>query len=383
MIRGPISLVIVGSISLAVVALVTLGPRAFEGYIPEPILEAIEGGQMMSSIGGGGSGGGDSPADFLTDSSDGLEAQGPIAARAGNQPVFIKDVITGYKTRVSSDMPVEITTIRPITGCRLTAPEPDAVVGHVTARSSDLDLALSTYNDGHLAAAVQVFVNVYRKGAVTQAEKVNGPAYKAYDVAVTETQKPVYLVLENSYGNLIWNIHLAPGARIERVVLLGGEHAGVANLDPVVPVEVLPADGMADCGIEPAYPLNPGHRFFEVLKDGPGSYKKEAEAKFAVMQDRIAAYDIWFRDSFGILASDSRAGFDRGTISVVGPVPGEADPKAVYAPIKGARIRTTQDTYFEVQGQVAKGEDFAGRVKAIATTFSYGDLTNLRQGVEF
>jgi hypothetical protein len=383
MIRGPISLLIVGSISLVVVALVALGPRAFEGYVPEPILAALEGGQMMSSIGGGGTAGGDSPADFLSDDSDGLVAKGPIAARAGNEPVFIKDVITGYKTRVRSDMPAEITTIRPITGCLLTAPEAGSVIGHVTAGSNDLELPLSTYNDSHLAAAVQVFVNVYRKGAVTQAEKVNGPAYKAYDVAVTETRKPVYLVLENGYGDRIWNIHLAPGARIERVVLLGGEHAGVANLDPVVPVEVLPGAALAACGIEPAYELNPGHRFFEVLRDGPGSYKQEAEAKYVVMQERIAAYNTWFRDSFGVLADESRAGFDAGTISVVGPVPGEADPKAVYAPIKGARIRTTQDTYFEVRGQVAKGEDFAGRVKAIATTFAYGDLANLRQGVEF
>lgn len=382
MIRGPISLVIVGSIMLVAVALVSLGPRAFEGYVPDQIIEALEGGQMMPSLGGGVSGGGDSPADFLSDNTDGMVANGPIAARAGNEPVFIEDVITGYKTRVSSDMPVEITTIRPITGCRLTAPEQGSVVGHVTARNSNLDLALSTYNDGHLAEAVQVFVNVYRKGGFTLAENVDGPSYKAYDVAVTETRKPVYLVLENSYGNLIWNIHLAPGARIERVVLLGGEHAGVANLDPVVPVEVLPGPALEACGIRPAYGLNAGHLFFQSMASGAMS-KDEADTKLAAIKDAVAAYDIWFRDSFGILASESRSGFDQGTISVVGPVPGEADPKAVYAPVKGARIRTTQDTYFEVRGQVAKGEDFAGRVKAIATTFAYGDLTNLRQGVEF
>jgi hypothetical protein len=43
----------------------------------------------------------------------------------------------------------------------------------------------------------------------------------------------------------------------------------------------------------------------------------------------------------------------------------------------------TQDAYFEITGQVGQGEDFPGRVKAIATTFAFGDLTSLRQGVNF
>ncbi|MGB3249892.1 MAG: hypothetical protein WBB13_12090, partial [Tabrizicola sp.] len=71
------------------------------------------------------------------------------------------------------------------------------------------------------------------------------------------------------------------------------------------------------------------------------------------------------------------------TVSVVGPQPGEAEPKAVYARVQGSRIRMTQDSYFEIRGQVAEGEDFAGRVKAIATSFAFGDLKALRQGVAF
>jgi hypothetical protein len=380
MIRGPISLVIVGAIMLVGTMLVTLGPRAFEGILPEPVLAAMEGG-MMGRFDG--QAGGDTAADFLTDAPDGLRARGPIAAMAGNRPVFIKDVISGYETKVGSDVPTEITMIRPISGCRLTPPLEGSVVGHATSGETGLPLPMLTYNDTNLAGAVQGFVNNYRETGSTTVTYPSGLAYEAYDVAVTETRAPVYLVLENSVRNRIWNIHLAPGVQIERVVLLGGTHAGVANLDPVVPVEVLPGDAMAACGIEPAYPLNPGHRFFEVLKEGPGTYKEEAEVKYALMQDRIAAYNTWFRDSFGVLADETRAGFDGATISVIGPQPGEAEPKAVYASIHGSRIRMTQDSYFEIKGQVPEGEDFAGKVMAIATSFAFGDLKTLRQGVSF
>ena len=380
MIRGPISLVIVGAIMLFGTMLVTFGPRAFEGYLPDSVMAALEGGKISSL---GGPVGGDTPADFLEDGQDGLKALGPIAAMAGNVPVFIKDVITGYRDRIGSEVPAEITMIRPISGCRLTPPLEGTMVGHALSGESSLTLPMLTYNDINLAGAVQGFVNSYRETGTTRVTYPSGLAYDAYDVAVTETRAPVYLVLENTARNRIWNIHTVPGVQIERVVLLGGIHAGVANLDPVVPVEVLPDDALADCGIQPAYALNPGHRFFEVLKDGPGSYKAEAEAKYVVMKDEIAAYNTWFRDSFGVMADETRAGFAGSTLSVIGPQPGKADPKAAYAAIQGSRIRMTQDIYFEIDGQVAEGEDFAGRVKAIATAFAFGDLTTLRQGVSF
>lgn len=380
MIRGPISLVIVGAIMLGGLVIFVKGPQALTRYLPDDLAALVDRPGGFSSMV---KGSGQSAADYLDDGPDGLTAQGPIAAMSGNRPVFIADVLSGHRTRVSEDVPAEVTTIRPISGCRLTPPVQGTEVGHVTAGATGLTLPLLTYGDSDLAAGVQALVDAYR---ATGSDRVEAPAelgFQAYDVAVTETRAPVYLVLESGVRNLIWNIHLAPGAQVERVILLGGTQVGIANLDPVVPVEVLPGAAMADCGIDPFYPLNPGHRFFEALKTGPESYKAEGEAKLAAMQDRIAAYDTWFRDSFGVLASETRVGFDGGAVAVVGPQPGAEEPKAAYARIEGARMRMTQDSYFEIIGQAAKGEDFAGRVKAIATSFAFGDLKTLRQGVAF
>jgi len=325
----------------------------------------------------------DGPGQYLFDGPEGLRAEGPIAALVGNHPVFIDDVITGYRTRIASDIPAEVTTIRPISGCRLTPPAKGTIVGHATAGQSGLALPLSTYGDAELAAAVQLFVDAYRAEGAAPAATAEGPGYEAYDVAVTETRAPVYLVLENAAGNRIWNIHLAEGARIERVVLLGGDQAGIANIDPVVPVEVILGDGLAECGIAPAYPPNDRHRLRQAASDGATAETEAAKASLATMEAAAASYDTWFRDSFGLRAGDSRAGFDAGTLSVIGPVPGAADPKAAYAAIQGAKIRTTQDTYFEIRGQVQKGGDFAARVRAIATTFAFGDLGYLVQGANF
>lgn len=382
MARGPISLVIVGGIALAAVAAVAVGAGLLERVLPASAMAAIGSFGLGGGLGHAPKGTGEFASDYLFDTTDGVEARGPIAARIGNEPVFIKDVITGYTTAVGAAIPAEITTIRPILGCNPTPPKPGTAVGHVAAGRSGLELALSTYNDTHLAAEVQTFVNVYRETGAANPFIGRGPAYEAYDVAVTERREPVYLVLEAAGGNRIWNIHQAEGVRIERVILLGGDQAGVANLDPVVPVEVILSPGLAECGVAPAYPLNEGHRFYQSVADGTIS-AEDAQARLGPLDAAVSAYDEWFRKTFGVASVDSRIGWDAGTMSVIGPVPGEADPKAAYAPLTGAKIRTTQDTFFEIRGQVAEGADFASRVVAIATAFAYGDLKTLRQGVEF
>ncbi len=392
MFRSPLGVIILVIGALIGIGFAVLRYQVLDAFIPKEALAAIE--KARTALGDVGeltaqgakrvvvSSTKEGPGQYLIDGPDGLSVEGPIAAMAGNWPVLISDVIDGYGTEVGSDAPAEVMTIRPISGCRLTPPLEGTEVGHVTAGVTGLDLPILTYNDTDLAAAVQLFVNLYREAGNAEISPPAELAYEVYDVAVTETRAPVYLVLESFVRNRIWNIHLAPGARIERVVLLGGMHSGVANLDPVVPVEVLPKSEMTACGIEPAYELNRGHRFFQILADGSATEKAEAEARYAALQDAIAAYNTWFRDSFGVVADTSRAGFG-GTISVVGPQPGAQDPKAVYASIQGSRIRMTQDVYVELQGQVAKGEDFAARVRAIAKTFAFGDLTTLRQGVKF
>ena len=316
----------------------------------------------------------DGPRKFLVDSPEGLRAEGPIAAMPGNQPILIDEVISGYAASSDAGVPAMVNAIRPISGCRLTPPSDGAAVGHVTAGESGLNLPLTTYDDRNLADGVQAFVDALRAGEADPDAALRGPDYDAYDVAVTETRDPVYLVLESQMGNRVWNIHAAQGVRIERVILLGGGQAGVANLDPVVPVEVILQDGLTECGIRPAYKASPGQA---------AATSTDQQLTPAELAEASRAYDSWFRDSFGVVASETRAGFDFGSISIVGPVPREAAQRADYAPIQGATLRTTRGTYFEIAGQVAQGEDFASRVKAIAKTFAFGDLNYLRQGAKF
>ena len=369
MLRHVIKMAIVGTLVLTVALLAAIGPRPFQAVLPAAAVVLVEGLVGPNGlIGQGGHLAADAvPADFLVEGPGGLVATGPVAAGAGNVPVFIADVLVGHSTEVSGAIPAAITTIRPILGCVPTPPQSGSLVGHARAGTSDLPLALISYNDGDLALGVRDFVERYRSRGIAVPAPGDAHAFQAHDIAVTETAAPVYLVLESGGGNRIWNIHLAEGARIERVVLLGGAQSGVANLDPVIPVEVILAGGLADCGVAPA--------------DAPADGFAEVAAEVAT--EVSAAHDRWFRDSFGVSPGQGRIGFARGMVSVIGPLPGPATPRAIYAPIAGAEIRTTKDRHFEIRGQVPAGQDYAARVIAIATGFAFGDLANLRQGVGF
>lgn len=381
MLRSLISLLVFLTM-LLVGAVFALRMPQVRDKLPEPALAYLEKHGVLDAIGAG-----DDAADlvlavedFVTDGPAGLVAKGPVAAGPGNAPVLIESVISGYGSYGAGAVPAEITTIRPILGCRMTPPMTGALIGHVTAGESGLALGMSTYSDQHLARAVQEFVDTYRKLGGGADIAIPAPTFQAYDVAVTETGAPVYLVLESTGGNRIWNIHAAPGVRIERVVLLGGDQAGVANLDSVVPVEVILGPGLADCGIVPSYAPSAG-RIADA--DPAEGAQPMDQASLDTALGLADAYDTWFWDTFGIRAGESRIGYDKGTLSLVGPVPVGESPKPAWVSIKGAKLRTTHDQFLDIEGQVATGQDFASRVIAIATRFAFGDLERLRQGGTF
>ncbi|MCB6178648.1 hypothetical protein LHP98_10965 [Rhodobacter sp. Har01] len=394
MVRGPVSLAIVGLIMLAMLALVAGGPRVFEKVLPESAIVWLEtfGGEpgMVSADGGwAGSpdGGGDAssnPLDYLSDTSEGWEANGPIAAAAGGGAVFIDAAFADYRKRGNGEAAAKAETLEPLAGCAPTPPSATAFLAHVRASvSSSIPLDLATYDDADLAAAAQAFARTLRTTGTKRKPLLAGVVFTAYDVAVTETERPVYLVLEVPQGLRILNLHLAPGAKLERVVLLGGEQAGVANLPEGVPVEVMRDAEMEACGLRPFYPLNPNHLFFQSVENG-AIQGEELETRLAEFARLEAEWDAAFRAMFGAGAAETLiGGWDEGTLALAGPVPATPEARAVWTPYAGATVRMTVDQYVHHPGLEAEGADFASKVEAIATAFAWGDLKNLKPGVKF
>lgn len=384
MVRGPVSMGIALVLMMFMFLLVGLGPRAFEQILPESAIVWLEtmGGigdmQGMALVGGGNSGnsgGGKTADDRVRDSSDGWKVAGPVAALAGGAAAFPDQVIAGYSTRVRGDSPGATTVLTPRADCRPEPPSAAAAFAHVAiAGDTGLDLGLSTYGDADLAAAAQVFVNVWRETGMKNPFPSRGEAYQAFDVAVTETAAPVYLVVEAVHGQRIVNLHFAPGARLERVVLLGGAQMGVANLPPGVPVEAIPASVLQVCARLPFYPLNPGHLFYQSVENGAIRADEVAghEASHAAA---VAGWEAAFRRMFGQGAGETLAGdWLDATLAVAGPLPATPEARAVWTPIEGAPVTLTVGQYVETAAMAREGKGFANRVEAIVRSFAWGDL---------
>ncbi len=388
--RGPVGLIVMSVAAVAVFALILFGPRLLDRLAPQGALALVEsvGGVFSPTFLGGAeepvSEAAHDPAAHLRDSPEGWRPTRRIAATAGNGAVFIDEVLAGRGTHEGA-APVRVSALLPVAGCTFTAPGPDSAFGHVSAGAPvDTRVDLATYGDADLAQAVGDFAAAYRDTGLQRVEGLRALQFDAFDVVVTETARPVYLVLQADSGRRLWVLHLAPGARLERVVLLGGAQAGIANLPDGVPVEAMRQTEAEACGLpRPSYPLNPGHRFFQALQAGHLS-AEEGQEKLAQMQARAAEYEAWFRSAFGVSAAATMAGdWIDGDIAAIGPVPATSEGRAVWAGVDGAAVAVTQDAYLETAAEREAGQGFRDRVIAVATAFAWGDLKTLDAGVKF
>ncbi len=185
---------IVGAICLAMLALSMGGPKVFEKVLPEDATAWLTDFGLGGTMSGDSGASSDNPQDHLRDTSDGWKPSAKIAAMPGNRAVFVKEVISGRSTSIEGDSPAAVVALTPVQDCRITPPSEGAFVGHVSAGSATgVTLGVSTYGDAELAAAVQQFAKHYRATGLRRVEGQRTSGFDAFDVAVTETARPVYL----------------------------------------------------------------------------------------------------------------------------------------------------------------------------------------------
>jgi hypothetical protein len=388
MVRGPISLVIVSVISLFMFILVSGGPKVFENVLPESAVAWLTDFGMGNTMGSfGGSSFGNKPKDpndasaRLEDNHDGWQADDGVTTLAGMHLAFVDQVIDGYSRRVVDAVPGPVEVLEEQAGCAFTPPSEGAYVGLATV-SERTPIGLATYNDSHIADAVQYLAKIYRLEGKVERATLQGLSFEVADIAVTETAKPVYLVLDASYRRIVYNIHLAPGATIERVVLIGGIEAGVANVAADVPVEVMTDEIATACGFQAFYPLNPGHLFFQSMASGAMS-QEDVDLRLAQFKAAEVQWEKIFRASFGVSPDGLSTGsVGEVSLATIGPVPATPEARAVWKTVKDAPLRVTVDQYVERPG-AGDGRDFDAVVKAVAKSFAWGKLENLSNGVNY
>ena len=172
----------------------------------------------------------------------GTDLQTRLVVEEGAQPALYADIVTSSIGHKRSEQPAPFETIEITSRCTVprassgakiayvytygggrNAPVHHAFVGEDGETDMHMRIARMPGDDKMFSAGSAV---AREMEALAKARLLR--TTRQLDVMVTETERPVYLVLA-SYDSLLWNLQLAPGARIDGVAVIAYNGGVLAN----------------------------------------------------------------------------------------------------------------------------------------------------------
>ncbi len=245
-------------------------------------------------------------------------------------PIALGQLAEGINATSISAPPLEIRLLTAMPDCGVTPPDAGQRVAPVLAQPSVLPTQIYSYDDNEFARSAAYEMNrVMNRGGKILADlkKLNldpmsNSAMDLVTVVVPPGPEPVYLVIKDQFGGIVWNILPMPGATVAQVTLLSGGYSGVVNLPEGARLEI-PDIASGACG---AF-----HRVIEKVS--------VTEARGFVPSDETraaaVAYEAWFLQTFGIAADVGLTGRDRATAVLAGAAPLDGTPKAAWKAVEG------------------------------------------------
>lgn len=306
-------------------------------------------------------------------------ADGAVVATEVGMPVFLDTVFDAWQSTTQADAPMLLAPVPLVQNCALAAPAEGARVAMVAAVDSPMQAGVLAWEAADFRAAVADAIRSQRTtGAIARAagkQVSKSVRYQSFDVAISETARPVHLLLQGNGTRRLWNLHLAEGAQLSGVTLLGGEADALAHLPEGVPVEAIGWRAMVGCGGAEAYPYDPEGFFHKTYRDGVVQ-DAEFQRMNAAQAARAAAWSAWLQARFGA-DPEARVGYATGVAALIGPLP-EAGAEIRWRPLQGAPLRVAEGAG-EVSVSIDAGvDDFAKAVTAKALELAGGSFEAMR-----
>ncbi|MEL6169346.1 MAG: hypothetical protein AAFR35_11685 [Pseudomonadota bacterium] len=244
-------------------------------------------------------------------------------------------ILAGYRSGASGDLPSRVEELEVPDTCDVRRPGAGDRVHSVVASRADASVPLVPLGSDDLDYDLRL---VLRKAKAGRPYEVSNPpanrAFRLQDVAVTDTDGSVFLVLQSDQPNLIWSLHIAERARLAGIALVGGRHIGLVHLPDEVPVSVWTDARLARCGVAVSFPPPADH----VIRRSVQMENREAEVSLVAWQARDRAWAEWVDQSFGVSAVRGPLEDSVASLHLVGPEPVRALP---FVPLAGAVLRLT------------------------------------------
>lgn len=230
---------------------------------------------------------------------------------------------------------ITLETLQPAENCMFPRPPGGVKVVQVQVYESDQLSDLVAIADVDILRSANTYIGGWQERG--REPVIYSPEYDdrlhVVDVVITATDAPVYLVLAGG-RNIMWNIHKAENARIDRVAVIGVTHTAIANLDAAVPVSAIGEKAAARCQIRPARAPKDHWSLVEKARNG----NKDAKEGVGKASKIYTTYNKWFTNTFGVPSEANTIGFEKMSHAIVGPVPASLDARVVYNSLDGARV---------------------------------------------
>src|SRR5262245_62440446 len=307
-------------------------------------------------------------------------AQPGIIVGKGQSIYWAQAALAGFRITTLTDLPAKIVLAPTSAECRFQKPAAGDLIGNVHIGRSHIGVEymaapIFAFSRKELTERTKGFIEAYKLSGDEKALPSDAVSdrLRAVDVVVTETQKPVYLVLQNEASRVLWNIHAAPNVKIAHVAVISSGTAGIANLDPAVPVEFMNQPVLEHCKVVPVRKPASDWLFVQQVQVDPSLADKLKEN-----EDLYSAYSNWFHANFGTDAEDDVIGIQEASHVLVGPLPATEEERVAFKPLAGADVRIASEDFVLAGSEDTYRAKHEQMVLELALKMAGGNLQTLR-----
>lgn len=270
----------------------------------------------------------------------GLHYASPAILRQAEGIGIVSDLIDGIGPENAQAMPAALQAIAAPADCAYVKPRPGDQVASVHLYSGGEPSNAHLYSDRTVvrAALNGLLYHKDRRGVeiTDNASIVEMPettALRQVDVMVNLPGAPVFLVLQDRAGGVLWNIQPTPGTSVSQVTVLAGGWSGVVNLPPDAGLqgENLAAETSCSRGMHPVEPPPADSQ----PRAGYSVNRLEARTHGLRGYD---PYSAWFTTTFGFEPATNAVWAARAHHVLLGAMPTADAPKLAYRSAAGSTL---------------------------------------------
>ncbi len=274
-----------------------------------------------------------------------LHPLGSVATPDGAE-VRVGDIAEGFDPAMPDRMPREIVPFPANADCTLRRPAAGEVVRNVRIGHATVETDIHAISDVEMADAILTHTRavIFKPKSPEFGATANGRLNRV-DVFVTDTEGPIYLVLQSFTGNTLWNVHRGQGVRIAHIAMIGNTSGVVAPdgvsfealriRDFVTDFEFGSNDEPRPCMIAPYRLPKPFWEAKQKAQKGNTLYSNQMYTFNAGQR----AFATWYAATLG---TDPEAGLteaDGAGHALVGPLP---PARLGYRTLEGRRVHVTE-----------------------------------------